>query len=235
MKAIHTLIMRILAGLLLVISGTPAQASVVIDGTRVIYPSTAQEVTVKLTNHGNSPVLIQSWIDTGNPDALPEKIVTPFVLTPPVNRVNAEESQTLRISGVNTSALRQDRESVYWLNVLEIPPRPQNASGNENYLQLAIRTRIKLFYRPSTLQGNATDAIHQLNWRSTAGTVVITNPTPFYISLDKIIASHNAIPLDMIAPNSQLKINADVPSGSKIIVDWINDYGAQAKHTVIVN
>jgi len=37
-------------------------ASVIISGTRVIYPSDQKELTVKLDNVGKSPVLVQSWI-----------------------------------------------------------------------------------------------------------------------------------------------------------------------------
>ncbi|CAI2124777.1 putative chaperone protein EcpD [Serratia fonticola] len=36
-------------------------ASVVISGTRVIYPSDAREVSVKISNVGPSPVLLQAW------------------------------------------------------------------------------------------------------------------------------------------------------------------------------
>lgn len=109
------------ASLLLALSYA-ASASVVITGTRVIYPSDAREVSVKLANKGKKPVLIQSWIDDGDVKAKPETIHVPFILTPPINRVEPDKSQTLRISYTG-KLLPTDRETVYWLNVLEIPAK----------------------------------------------------------------------------------------------------------------
>lgn len=97
-------------------------ASVVISGTRVIYSSEAKDVTVKLNNVGKAPVLIQSWIDDGDMTVKPENIRVPFILTPPINRVDPGKGQTLRLSYTG-AALPMDKESVFWLNVLEIPAK----------------------------------------------------------------------------------------------------------------
>lgn len=72
--------MGLLAAALFSMTG---QASVVISGTRVIYPADAKEVSVKINNGGPSPVLLQSWIDNGDVNAKPSAIKVPFVLTPP--------------------------------------------------------------------------------------------------------------------------------------------------------
>lgn len=50
-------------------------------------------------------------------------------------------------------ALPNDRESIFWLNILDISAKPKfenknNLNVNSNYLQLPIHSRIKLFYRP---------------------------------------------------------------------------------------
>ncbi|WP_288821447.1 fimbria/pilus periplasmic chaperone [uncultured Leclercia sp.] len=236
MKKIHTSCCSFFAGLLLMLSGSSvAYASIVIDGTRVIYPSDAREITVKLTNNGKRPVLVQSWLDTGNPDDVPDKITTPFILTPPVNRVDAGKGQTLRINGASTSALRRDRETVYWLNVLEIPMRPQQAETKVNYLQLAVRTRIKLFYRPTGLQGDANDAPSTLTWRARDNNVVVSNPSPFYVSLTQINTNGRTVPADMVSPGGELTLNANVARGSTITAFWVNDYGAIKSKDFTVN
>lgn len=54
---------------LLLIIPTWVNAGVIISGTRVIYNENEKEVTVKISNEGKVPVLIQNWIDTGNVDA----------------------------------------------------------------------------------------------------------------------------------------------------------------------
>ncbi len=77
------LIKEMFQGMLLCLIILPflSRAGVVIIGTRVIYPETKKEVTVSLKNKGEQAALVQSWIDTGDPLALPEKTHVPFVLT----------------------------------------------------------------------------------------------------------------------------------------------------------
>ena len=40
-----------------------AHAGVVLSSSRVIYGQTLHEKTIKATNRGSSPVLIQTWIE----------------------------------------------------------------------------------------------------------------------------------------------------------------------------
>ena len=110
-----------------------AAASVIINGTRVVYPGNEREVTVKLDNHGTSPALVQAWLDDGDPKVTPENSDAPFVLTPPISRIEPHKGQTLRLMYTG-KPLPQDRESVFWLNVLEVPPTPTD-EGAKNYLQ----------------------------------------------------------------------------------------------------
>lgn len=53
----------------------------------------------------------------------------------------------LRIVG--TGNLPADHESLFWLNIKSIP----SVEKRDNTLQLAIKTRIKLIYRPEALKG----------------------------------------------------------------------------------
>ncbi|WP_223346518.1 fimbria/pilus periplasmic chaperone, partial [Escherichia coli] len=43
-----------------------AIADIVISGTRVIYKSDQKSVNIRLENKGNNPLLVQSWLDTGD-------------------------------------------------------------------------------------------------------------------------------------------------------------------------
>lgn len=58
-------------------------ADIVISGTRVIYPEKAKSVSVKLDNHGQKPLLVQSWIDDGRENVNPQELNVPFMVTPP--------------------------------------------------------------------------------------------------------------------------------------------------------
>ncbi|EFT6398233.1 fimbria/pilus periplasmic chaperone, partial [Salmonella enterica] len=137
-------------------------------GTRVVYPEQKKSINVQLHNGENSPSLVQVWLDTGDASASPDSVRVPFVITPPVSRVEPGTGQTLRIMYTG-EPLPRDRESIFYLNVLDIPPRPEFGEkkadvGNGNYLQLAVRSRIKLFFRPDTLNQSVTDAARQVTW-----------------------------------------------------------------------
>lgn len=108
-----------------------------------------KSINVQLQNGDNSPSLVQAWLDTGDASGSPGSVRVPFVITPPVSRIEPGTGQTLRIMYTG-EPLPRDRESVFYLNVLDIPPRPEFGGkkadvGNVNYLQLAVRSRIKLF------------------------------------------------------------------------------------------
>ncbi|MDC9788169.1 fimbrial biogenesis chaperone [Proteus mirabilis] len=218
----------------LLLSGS-VQAGLVINGTQVVYPSEAGEVTVQITNNGKRAVLVQSWLDTGNKDETPDKITTPFALTPPINRVEAGKGQSLRISAINTSVLRQDRESLFWLNVLEIPGRPDKSGAQENYLQLAVRSRIKFFYRPASLKDDIVKAPTQLIWSATNKGLTVTNPTPYHISLATIVVGNKTMDVDMVSPQDNRTFEQiKVPKGSTIVASWIDDYGSIRSENFIV-
>lgn len=214
-----------------------ALAGIVINSTRVIYPEGKNEVTVRLESQNNHPSLIQSWIDNGNKDEEIKKIKVPFILIPPVTRIEPHQGQTLRISyledGFNLPA---ERESVFWLNVLDIPPKSSSGKA-ENLLQMAIRTRIKLFFRPASLQNlSSTEAAEKLTWRLVKNSKNIMleadNNSPFHISITSIetVSAGQRIRAegDMIAPYAKATyvFPGEKFSLHKFKYIYINDYGA---------
>lgn len=165
-----------------------AQAAVVIASTRIVFPSNEREVTVRMTNEGAAPGLIQVWLDEGDPQAAPDQIRTPFILTPPMFRVDPGKGQTVRLL-YNGQPMPQDRESLFWFNLLEVAPKPED-SEDVNYMQMAFRTRIKVFFRPKALNSvqQVEDAFAHLRWslkRDANGehSVKLDNPTPYHINL----------------------------------------------------
>jgi chaperone protein EcpD len=226
-----------LLGALLCSVSTLSVASIVISGTRVIYPAAQKEVTIKLSNKGSGPVLIQSWVDNGDMSASPETIKTPFVLTPPINRLDPDKSQTLRLS-YNGATLPTNKESIFWLNVLEIPAKKAGVK-DKNFLNMAFRSRIKLFLRPDGLQGNANEAASALTWNTTTQGLRATNPTPFYVSLVHIGLAGNSqkagVEGEMIAPMSSLDFKlSGAGTNRKINYSAVNDYGAITQHEATI-
>lgn len=219
------------------VSALQSQASVVIGGTRVVYNAKDRETTVKLSNEGKSPALAQIWIDKGDPSASPSGIEVPFTVTPPVARIDPGKAQTLRIIYTG-EPLPQDKESVFWLNMLEVPPKPSADEADANKLQMAFRTRVKLFFRPAGLEGEALEAPAKIDWRlvqdGARPALEGRNPTPYHVSVSSVELSGNGKSAQfddggMIAPGETkaFPLSGDVPRGPEVKVNYkvINDYG----------
>ncbi|RTQ92008.1 MULTISPECIES: fimbrial biogenesis chaperone [Stenotrophomonas] len=218
----------------------PAQAAVTLQGTRIVHDaSKSRDVTVKASNVGERPAMTQIWIDAGDSHARPENVRTPFRLTPSEPRLlQAKQGQAYRITYAprpSEPPLPTDRESVFYFNLLDIPPKPANA-GDKNLLQFAVRTRVKLFHRPAGLPGQARDAPGQLQWRVTSGALQVSNPTAYHVTLASLtLPDGSRVPADMIAPGAQVRL--PLPAGASmptsLTFQWLDDYGttrdAQAK------
>lgn len=145
-----------------------AQAGVVIGGTRVIFDGNKKEASIGINNPDKTPYLIQSWIET--PGGGAEK--APFIITPPLYRLNNGQQNVERI--VATGALPQDKESLFWLNIKAIP----SAAKVDNTLQIAIKTRIKLIYRPAAMKGaSPEEQVDKLRWQRVGNKIQVNNPT----------------------------------------------------------
>ncbi|WP_016600743.1 molecular chaperone, partial [Yersinia pestis] len=73
--------------LLVAMSLSFANASVVMTGSRIIYPAAASEHSIQLTNNDNFPNAVQVWLDSGDEKSTPETGKAPFIVTPPFFRI----------------------------------------------------------------------------------------------------------------------------------------------------
>jgi len=209
-----------------------AQAGVKIMGTRFIYPANEREIAVRLNNTSARPALVQSWLDKGDPSAQPGAETLPFVVLPPLVRVEANKGQALRIARIGNVPV-QDRESVFWLNVLEVPPRAEGSKGR-NVMQLAFRSRLKLFYRPAGLPGNPTEAAKTLNWHATPTGIRVRNDSAYHVSFGKISIKaggkqYKVEEPGMVAPRASREIPLSAwrgAAGGQVQVSWLDDFGA---------
>jgi P pilus assembly chaperone PapD len=120
-----------------------AQAGVALGATRVIYQADQKQVSLGVNNSDDrNTFLIQSWVENsdGKKDGR-------FVITPPLFVMQGKKENTLRIIDATNHSLPADRESLFWVNVKAIPS-VDKSQMKANTLQLAITSRIKLFYRP---------------------------------------------------------------------------------------
>jgi len=165
----------------------PGIAGIYMAGSRVIYEEGRGEAVVQLRQTGDSAGLVQVWLDQGDDSLDAHTRPTPFVLTPSVARMDPDSGQAIRILRVG-DGLPQDRESLLFFNVLEVPPAPtQFVEADENFIQFSSRMRLKFFYRPKGLTPRP-DQVHQLlrfsllPERSAEGEVQVRiyNPTPYH-------------------------------------------------------
>lgn len=234
-------------GCLIHLLATSVQAGVVLNSTRVIYPAQERQITVPLTNDSKDlPTLVQAWIDDGNEKSTPDQIKAPFMLVPPMFKMQPGKGHALRITYLKDRSLPADKESVFWLNVLEVPPKPKAAEGKDsNTLQLAFRTRVKLFFRPKDLKGAVNDAPGQLSWKllqeDSKRVLQVENPTPYYVSFEKVslVVDGKEVKSDdpqMVAPGGKQRFvlgEAHLAEGAKAEVQFTNisDYGQIVPHT----
>jgi len=231
-----------MCALLAAAAALPASAAVTLQGTRVVHDmSKGRDVTVKASNSGELPAMTQVWIDDGDSQSRPEQVRTPFRLTPSEPRLlQAQQGQAYRITYAprpSEAPLPTDRESVFYFNLLDIPPKPKDAAS-KNLLQFAVRTRVKLFHRPAGLPGNARDAAGQLQWRAQAGGLQVSNPSAYHVTLSTLtLPDGSKVDVDMIAPGAQ--VNLPLPAGTAMPAtlkfQWLDDYGTprDAEATVV--
>jgi chaperone protein EcpD len=242
-REVHRAIPGVMAASMLVagtILSSATEASVVIAATRVVYNATDSEVTVKLSNVGKAPALTQVWLDKGDMRADPSELDLPFIVTPPLARIDPGRAQTVRIAYTN-EPLPTDRETLFWLNVLEVPPKPDAEQTGPNYVQLAFRSRLKVFFRPAGLPGNASEAPEKLTWHLTTqdgkAALQVRNPTAYHVTIIEAQVGQGEAARkfdkgDMVPPGGQIALPlSGIPARvGKVSFTTLNDSGGPVQH-----
>ncbi len=212
-----------------------AQADMIVESTRIIYPETKREVSFRVSNiNKERATFIQMWLDDGNAAAAPEEAVTPFNLTPPVAKLKADSSQMVRLVFTG-EPLPTDRESVFYFNMLEVPQK----SNEESKLSFAVRTRIKVFYRPKALKGEMAEQLDKVTWKLVKkdGNWMAegTNPSVFHLSFFSltfggdgkfdVISDGGMIPPKSTASFVVGAVDKITKPLTALKVDFINDFG----------
>lgn len=225
-----------IAFLYLVIPFDMAIASVVMSNTRVIYPGNIASQTVQIKNNDNIPYVIQLWTDINNPASSPENSDGPFVVLPAMFRIEAQTGQSVRIIFTG-SELPKDRESLFYLNFVQVPPA--NLKKNENKMMVLLRNRMKIFYRPIELNASSDDVVKLLYFKikkiNGSWIVSVKNDSGFYVSFATAVLVSNGsqeinVTPNMVAPHSQEewpieKKYVSLDGFKKIKIGFMNDYG----------
>ena len=228
------LCLTFLAGLLSAAGVSAADGGISLGQTRVIFDSSRKSEKVTVNNQSDRVYLINSRVfrtpdgSAGGTDALP------FMVTPPLFRLESNSRNTVLVMRNDTSALPADRESVFYLSFLSIPAvtRPLDTSVADGAMQprlsVGIRSVIKLFYRPQGLVMTSAEAPERLTFSLNGNTLHAENPTPYYLTLASLQIGSSVVDVReqgaMIPPYAGRDYRI---TGSAGEVSWavIDDYG----------
>lgn len=207
-----------------------AHAAIALDRTRVIFNAGPQSMSLGISNQNKSlPYLAQAWVE----NASGNKIESPVMAVPPLQRVEPGAKGQVKIQATDSlGALPQDRESLFYFNVREIPPK----SDKPNTLQLALQTRIKMFYRPQALaikQGNDSEVQKKLTLTRQGEAYQLNNPTPYFVTIVAAAASAKGNAVEgfkpvMVEPKGTIALGAgSTLLGSHPVLTFVNDFGGR--------
>lgn len=100
-------------------------------------------------------------------------------------------------------------------------------------LQFAIQTRIKVFYRPTTLTEKPDNAIKKIQFHLAKDRIILNNPTPYFLNIANIYLANNEsrsiAKSSMVAPFSSQTFSStsDINHGENITVVYIDGTGKQ--------
>jgi chaperone protein EcpD len=233
------------------LSSAAVQASVIVNSTRIVYPQNDNEVTVRLESKNQAPVLVQAWLDSGYEQSTPDVATAPFVVIPPIFRMEPGKQQVVRLAYTGQD-LPSAQEGLFWFNLLEVPSQRQGAAQS-NQFQLAFRSRIKLFLRPANLPYGVEAAPGKLQWQRVATeqgqALDVFNPSPYHVTFEQIRVQvaeqqHVREPAasgveNMVIPGGRLRfalprLTAPLNRCASVVFETLDDFGAKVRHTTEV-
>lgn len=211
-----------------------AGGGVSLNGTRLIFDGSKDASSMTVTNSSTAETwLMRFWVSPyADPaDTSGKPVLTPFVVTPPLYRLDPQAAVELRVNKLDT-VLPADRESVFYLNNLAIPPKKGEksyAKAVKSGLQFAVNSRIKLFYRPGPLNDAVTVAAapSKLTAAAYGKGLRIKNPTPYYITLVNVSINGKAADAEgdtMVSPFGELTFASSAAHGA-VKYSTVNDRG----------
>ncbi|ECN9266963.1 fimbrial chaperone [Salmonella enterica subsp. enterica serovar Typhimurium] len=214
----------ILAGLTLALSAIysiQSFAAFTLNGTRFIFEEGRKNISVEVSNNSADTYGGQVWVDnTTQPSS--EVYFTP---APSFFKISGGERQVIRLLNIS-SGLPEDRESLFWLNVQEIPPA---STKDGNVLALALNTQVKLIYRPEAIKKNRDKAEQGIKVDGS----VLKNTTPYYFAITSIAINGKKVKLSEVndkrlsefSPFSEVDLGFSL--SGPVLIEAIDDYGAR--------
>ena len=219
------LVKRGVVSFLAMILCSNAMAAFVLNGTRFIYEEGKRNVSFEVTNNADDTYGGQVWVDN-----VSQNNGVYMIPAPPFFKIAPKEKQIVRIMNLDGKLLPKDRESLFWLNVQEIPPKPKT---DGNVLAVAVNTRVKLFFRPKNLIMDRKGAEKKIQIVHRGNSTFLKNPTPYYFAITKVRANGRDVPLSsdedrrlsMFSPFEEVAVSKFPVGAKEVTVVSINDWG----------
>ncbi|WP_371972996.1 molecular chaperone [Lelliottia nimipressuralis] len=167
-------------------------------------------IVVNVVNPSASSYLLQGNINafdpaTGRASTAPGAgNIPPFVILPPLSRLEASGRTALRVRQVG-SGLPSDRESAAVVSVLAVPPqnvtdegeksKQAGKKGDGSQIQIALRMNMLLFWRPETVPEPTPGQVAKaLTFRAHGNNLEVNNPTPYFVHFAALSVGGERIP-----------------------------------------
>lgn len=211
---------------------------------RLTYIEGEKSISVSLRNTDKVPFLIQAnmkWLneETGL-NILDKKAPFPFVITPPLYKLEPGEYHSWRVFYAKQNGkLADDRESVFLVQLKAIP------STNEDHQSVqftVMRTLLfKIYYRPEKLKDiQLEDVAEKLTFRKQGNQLFVRNNMPIYATFNILTVGNYSLKEEQlyvsVAPFSEQKY--EIPEDATGIVTWniLDEYLFPTKtHTASLN
>lgn len=220
----------VLSGVLLSFS---VWAVVNVDKTRIVFSQSDLTQSVNVVNSGENETYLQIWTDDGDLTLSPDASITPVIVIPPVVKMFPGEMRSLRLVLTSRQALPADKESLYWLNIYQIPALKKELNAAERKVVLPLRIRLKIFIRPEGLNAPLTTDPEKLRFAVKGNKIAITNPTPWFMSMNVYSEGQQSIKNLTLAQQSDAYIDSHTPPkpGESVNYAVINDQGVPVNYT----
>lgn len=203
----------------------PVFAAFTISGTRFIYEEGKKNISFEVSSSADEAYGGQVWVDN-----VSQNNGVYMIPAPPFFKIAPKEKQIVRIMNLDGKLLPKDRESLFWLNVQEIPPKPKT---DGNVLAVAVNTKVKLFFRPKNLIMGRKDAEKKIQIVHRGNSTFLKNPTPYYFAITKVKANGRDVPLSsdedrrlsMFSPFEEVAVSKFPVGAKEVTVVSINDWG----------
>lgn len=195
-----------------------SHAALSVDQSRYVFEGDKEAISIVVDNAAKKTYGGQTWIEN-----IREKDTRPsFVVTPPFFKVAGEGKQVLRVIKA-LEKMPEDKESIYWVNLQEIPP-----ASKDGGLSIALRTKVKLLYRPAGLMAGRKNAESGLTLRATPKGVMLENTTPYIFAIAEVLDGQGK-PLTL-SEKARAALAMFVPGDTQMLPD-----GSQATQVVSVD